>query len=89
MNDSEFTATGRVDELLHLAASEGYQVQVRQWLSGELWRVDIKVLTGHGRTISSRGRHCTHPGGMMDRLAAECLDDTRRHMQAQRVGVSR
>ena len=67
-------------ELIEMASRAGFQVQLRQWESGELWRADIKVMDGSRRTISYHAAHdmgARSPSGLLDRIARRCIADIR------------
>lgn len=67
-------------ELIEMASRAGFQIQLRQWESGELWRADIKVLDSGRRTISYHAAHdmgARSPSGLLDRIARRCIADIR------------
>ena len=67
-------------ELIEMASRAGFQVQLRQWESGELWRADIKVLDSSRRTVSFHAAHdmgARSPSGLLDRIARRCIADIR------------
>ena len=67
-------------ELIDMASRAGFQVRLRQWDSGALWRADILVLDGSRRTISYHAANdmgARSPSGLLDRIARRCIADIR------------